>query len=618
MDVNGQPINNSGITFENDNESVLLPSSKRLRPNTDLNSDLGTSSQRFQNIYYQNLIPAPGGGSGGPFLALDGSTTMGGNVVVGGNNVTGVTNLNSLPVANLVSSNSVGTSSHGHLAVFYDSTGTTVFDNNIISGNLVSNPLTAVIGNVPYFTNTAGLIIEDSLVPYVNIVQDSGTATSGNVTTYTGNKAVHDSGTALSALLTVAGAQSAYVQKSGSTMTGSLNLGTNALNNLGSLSGATNSRTADNIISCATNGVSGDIATFTGTAKVIQDSGVLLSSLATTSSLASYLPLGGGTMSGPINMGGANIVGGALISGPTYQRTIDNIISCVSTGVSGDIATFTGTAKVIQDSGVLLSSLLTSATAATTYLALAGGTMSGAIAMGTNNITNIGSLSGATNTRTADNIISCTTNGVSGDIATFTGTAKLIQDSGVLLSSLLTSATAATTYLALSGGTMSGGIIMGSHSITGISNQSVLTPSCINTYAGTTSVALTASTALAVAATTSSTNSPNGDFTLNTSTGQLTYVGSATRWFNIYIPFGVQGQSAAATISAWVSKQGSTTPVNYHNISFIVGTLTNYVSSFAQGIVQLAQNQTIQLMLQSTATITLSLSDIQYIVTSCQ
>ena len=69
------------------------------------------------------------------------------------------------------------------------------------------------------------------------------------------------------------------------------------------IAGPTYSRSADNILSCATNGTVGNLATFTGSAKVIQDSGTALSSLATTASLASYLLLAGGTMTGSINMG---------------------------------------------------------------------------------------------------------------------------------------------------------------------------------------------------------------------------------------------------------------------------------------------------------------------------
>jgi len=105
----------------------------------------------------------------------------------------------------------------------------------------------------------------------------------------------------------------------------------------------------------------------------------------------------------------------------------------------------------------------------TAYLPLAGGTMSGEIKLATNNLTNVGSISGASKTRTADNILSCATDGVSGNLATFTGTSKVVQDSGTALSSLATTASVSTNYLAKSGGTMSGSVNMGQQELTNCS-----------------------------------------------------------------------------------------------------------------------------------------------------
>ena len=73
------------------------------------------------------------------------------------------------------------------------------------------------------------------------------------------------------------------------------------LNMSGSIIGPASTRAVDNLVSTASTGVSGNVTTFSS-AKIIQDSGTALSSLATTASLASYLPLTGGTMSGAINM----------------------------------------------------------------------------------------------------------------------------------------------------------------------------------------------------------------------------------------------------------------------------------------------------------------------------
>lgn len=89
--------------------------------------------------------------------------------------------------------------------------------------------------------------------------------------------------------------------------TSNLAMATFNILNAGSISGSVNSRSANDILSCATSGTSGNVLTFTGTAKVAQDSGTALSSLATTASLANYLQLAGGTMTGSINMGGSSI-----------------------------------------------------------------------------------------------------------------------------------------------------------------------------------------------------------------------------------------------------------------------------------------------------------------------
>ena len=57
--------------------------------------------------------------------------------------------------------------------------------------------------------------------------------------------------------------------------------------------------------------------------------------------------------------------------------------------------------------------------------------MSGALAMGTNNITNVGTLSGATNSRTADNILSSTVNPTYVNLPMWSLTNKVFDDSGV-------------------------------------------------------------------------------------------------------------------------------------------------------------------------------------------
>ena len=72
------------------------------------------------------------------------------------------------------------------------------------------------------------------------------------------------------------------------------------------------------------------------------------------------------------------------------------------------------------------------------YLLKSGGTMSGAIAMATNNITNIGSISGAVNSRLVDNIASISGAQTTGNIAMWSTVTKALEDSGVVAASVVT------------------------------------------------------------------------------------------------------------------------------------------------------------------------------------
>ena len=128
--------------------------------------------------------------------------------------------------------------------------------------------------------------------------------------------------------------------------------------------------------------------------KVIQDGGTLLSDLATTAAVSTaYLAKAGGTMAGAIAMAANNVINVGTISGAVNSRA-DNIVSNTGTGTAGRVVTFVSD-KVVQDGGTLLSDLATSAAVSSTYLAKAEGAMTGPIAMATNNVTNIGTISGA-------------------------------------------------------------------------------------------------------------------------------------------------------------------------------------------------------------------------------
>ena len=130
--------------------------------------------------------------------------------------------------------------------------------------------------------------------------------------------------------------------------TANLNLAGYAVSNVGTFSGATNSRTADDILSCSTAQTAGNLLSWTVTGKVAQDSGVVAS----------------------------------------------NVVTNSGTATSGRVATFSSD-KVIQDGGTLLSDLATTASLAN-YLLKSGGTMTGSINMGAQTITNVSSVSMST------------------------------------------------------------------------------------------------------------------------------------------------------------------------------------------------------------------------------
>lgn len=150
----------------------------------------------------------------------------------------------------------------------------------------------------------------------------------------------------------------AFLPLAGGAMTGAIVMGANNISGVGSISGATNSRTADNIVSNTSTGIAGRVATFASD-KVIQDGGVLLSSLATTSALSSYLPRSGGTMSGPINMNGNQLQNVNYIGGFTSITFADYILSQAGAWTVGNIPYYNSAAnRTVQDSGISITKVV--------------------------------------------------------------------------------------------------------------------------------------------------------------------------------------------------------------------------------------------------------------------
>ena len=239
------------------------------------------------------------------------------------------------------------------------------------------------------------------------------------------------------------------------------------------------------------------------------------------------------------------------------------------------------------------------------YLLLAGGTMSGAIAMGSNNLTGVGTI----NSHTADNLVTNTGTSASGNVANFSGTSgKLITDSGASLSQ----------YLPLVGGTMSGSLNMGSNAITGASTVYQTTPSAITAWtSGSTATSLTASTSAVIGVTgfTQILN-PNSDFTLGTGTGQCKYTGSSTRYFRVSINFGVSVPAVLTTqtLTIFVTKNSPGSAAGSRAVFSVTLAGATAFTGQLSDIVQLANNDTIQLAALYTATASATFSNVNYAI----
>jgi len=138
------------------------------------------------------------------------------------------------------------------------------------------------------------------------------------------------------------------------------------------------------------------------------------------------------------------------LQGATKTRVVDSVVIGPASATSGNVASFNGTSgTTIQDTGVLAANVVQGpASAVSTHLASYNGT-------GGKTIQDSGLL--------AANVVTDSGIATSGRVATYSAS-KTIQDGGTLLSALLTSSTATSTYVPLAGtSSMTGDIDMKSH-----------------------------------------------------------------------------------------------------------------------------------------------------------
>lgn len=462
----------------------------------------------------------------------------------------------------------------------------------------------------------------------------TSTGVSGNLASYSSASNIQDSGIASSS---VSGGP--FLPLAGGMMSGTLNMNTNPLTNVTSLGYSSNNVIAGTSATTGSSftvviGQSATIDNKSNDAVVVGESSSVTNGPfsvvvgpACTSAGATDVIIGKLNSSGT---GGANNIIGNT-SNVTSSTASNNMLgnSNNSTGSNAILIGNGNTASTTQ--GHCFGTALTNATAHSILMDASANFRSAATTcdLGTSSLpfqtlylnTNI---TGPTYTRSADNIISCATTGTSGDIATFTGTAKVIQDSEVLLSSLLSSSTAASTYLPLAGGTMSGVLAMSSNNITGsgtvgCSGVLATAPSAFSAFAsGATSISFTGGTTKLIALTFAQSVNAASDFTLTTASGLVTYNGTTTRWFKVHIDFSLVPVSSSLQLQLWVTQAGSPTPVDYINWNFYTNaTVTfDYQPGSFERIVQLAQNNTIQFAgLMSGGSSAVLMKDVKVIIT---
>lgn len=328
-------------------ELTTVISNNQITPATHNTVDLGTPSVRFQDLYLQGGISAVGNVSvGGALnstsLTTTGTITVGSTIDINGGTIDGTV---------------VGGSSAQAV------TGTVVTATTNFAGDLMGNVTGNLTGNSAG-THT-GAVIGDVTG---NITAASGTSSVNNLTVNgtlnmnAGTSATIENLSAPSNANDAArkadvdAVNAAKLNLSGGTMSGDIAMGSNTVSGLGAPSASTDAATkgyVDTSVSNLVDSAPGTLDTLNELAAALGDDPNFSTTL--TNSIATKLPLAGGTMTGDIVLGA-------------------NKATSTATPATDDTLTRKGYVDT-QDA---------------LKLPKAGGTMSGAIAMGTNKITGLG------------------------------------------------------------------------------------------------------------------------------------------------------------------------------------------------------------------------------------
>ncbi len=382
--------------------------------------------------------------------------------------------------------------------------------NSRLCDDILSCSTPQVTGNLLAFSAAAKVAVDSGILGS-NIVTNVGSGVSGHIPSFSSNKVIQDSGIV---------AVNIFLADGTVLSTGDFNLNTHALTNVTTL----NTKIANDLVTGPASAVGDNLCSYNlATGKVIKDSGISTASVTG----GPFLRLSGAsTMLGNIDTGGFEVINTSAIRNTTTNiiygagatslslRNIaigntatifsgsDDSIVIGSSGSSSNLynvvvgnyafATVPGCvvmghlaranaggASVVLGFGCLsaatqahvLGASISNSTAGSLYISTSVNIRSAysTCDLGTSSerfasLFLNGSISGPSNSRTADNIVSDAGTGTTGRVPTYTGT-KVIQDSGVLLSSLITGATAAALYVPYTGATTT--LAMGSQAVTG-------------------------------------------------------------------------------------------------------------------------------------------------------